>query len=47
VGQAFWSDKSRAPGFDHHAKARRIASQDDIAGARIGRRDARKASAIG
>jgi hypothetical protein len=40
-------DESRAPCFDHHAKALRITGQDDIARPRKGRRNARKASAIG
>jgi hypothetical protein len=46
VGQAFWPNKSRAPGFDHHTKARRITGKDDIARPCKGWRDARKASAI-
>jgi hypothetical protein len=41
------ADKGRATCFDHYAKARWITGQDDIARARKGRRDARKASAIG
>jgi len=40
-------DESRAPCFHHHAKARWIAGQDDIARPCKGRRYARKASAIG
>jgi hypothetical protein len=41
-----WPHKRGTPCFDHHAKARRIAGQDDIARPRKGRRNARKARAI-